>query len=159
MGLWPCLGLKPGGQYKKRTRPTLDFSALPCHTFVADVPLGLPRFVALGLRSSISDPRSAISDPSAVCRRPLLRHQLSLVPAECKCKSSETCDRRPAISDQRSSDLRRHLYMHCLCCKPQKFEDRLNRESSVSDRRSWSSVFCIYLLFLIAFSIFVTNPK
>ena len=33
VGLWPCLGLKPGGQYKKRTRPTLDFSALPCHTF------------------------------------------------------------------------------------------------------------------------------
>ena len=48
MGLWPCLGLKPGGQYKKRTRPTLDFSALPCHTSAASRHLpGIFRFPAL----------------------------------------------------------------------------------------------------------------
>ena len=97
-------------------------------------------------RSSINDHRSTILVSSAVCRRPLLRHQISMVPAECKCKSSSAIcsagSKSPPMQAGSSSPP-----MHCSCWEPQKLGDRLNRESSVSDRRSWSSVFCIFLLF------------
>ena len=99
---------------------------------------------AFDQRSSINDQRSIGGLSAAFATAPVISGAGRMQMQVLRNLRSATCD-------QRSSDLRRHLYMHCLCCKPQKFEDRLNRESLVSDRRSWSSVFCIFLNFVFDF--------
>ena len=104
------------------------------------VPLGQPQLSHSAsdhrsaiLLSSVLDQRSAISDPSAVCRRPLLRHQLSLVPAECKCKSSSAIfsagSKSPPMQAGSSSPP-----MHCSCWEPQKLGIG-DLRSAISDHR------------------------
>ena len=116
-----------------------------CRCAAGSTPLRRTRPSIIDQRSSINDQRSIGGLSAAFATAPVISGAGRMQMQVLICNFSAGSKSPPMQAGSSSPP------MHCSCWEPQKLGDRLNRESSVSDRRSWSSVFCIFLLFNCVF--------